>query len=219
MENLTGNDLIQFVIDQKVPVETVELILIFPIIATVIVIARQVMGIKAFGIYTPSLVALAFISTGLKYGIFLFLMILITGTATRLIVRRFRLLYLPRVAIMLTVVSITILLMLIIGGYFKMTGFASVSIFPILILITIMEKFISVQVEKGFKTAFYLSFLTLVLSIISYYIANFQALRDLMTSHPWLIFIVILFNILLGKWTGLRVSEYYRFREVIKRNN
>ena len=219
MEASTNNELINFMISQNVPAETIELILIFPIIATIIVIARQVIGIKAFGIYTPALVALSFISTGLKYGIFLFLMILLTGTASRLVLKRFRLLYLPRVAIMLSVVSVTILLILIIGGYFNKKGFAEVSIFPILILITIMEKFIAVQVEKGFKTAFFLSFLTLGLSIVAYYIATFEPLRKLMMDYPILIFVVIIFNIILGKWTGLRVSEYSRFKEVIKRNN
>ncbi|MBD3300265.1 MAG: hypothetical protein GF347_02855 [Candidatus Moranbacteria bacterium] len=213
------NEIIKFVIDQGVPAQTVELMLIFPLIATIIVISRQVAGIKAFGIYTPSIVALAFIETGLDYGVFLFIAILLAGTATRLILRKFRLLYLPRVAIMLSVVSITILAVLIIGGYFKRTGFASVPIFPLLILITIMEKFIAVQVEKGLKTATYLSFLTLVLSVICYFVASFEPLRNLMMNKPWLIFLIIIFNIILGKWTGLRVSEYYRFKEVIKRNN
>ena len=212
------NDFIRFIIEQGVPQKTVELILIFPIIATIMVIARQVVGMKSFGIYTPSIVAIAFLATGLKYGIFLFLVILITATASRLILKQFRLLYLPRVAITVSLVSLVILIVLIFGGYFNMTVLASVSIFPILILITIMEKFISVQVEKGAKTAFYLSFITLLLSVMAYFVASWQPLRSAMVNHPWIIFLVIIFNIILGKWTGLRVSEYYRFKDIIKKS-
>ncbi|MBD3244918.1 MAG: hypothetical protein GF335_02905 [Candidatus Moranbacteria bacterium] len=212
------NSFIQFVIEQGVPRETVELMLMFPIVATLMVIARQVVGVKAFGIYTPSIIAIAFLSTGLKYGIFLFTIILIIGTATRLALKHLRLLYLPRVAIMLSVVSVTIFLVLIIGGYFNRTGLASVSIFPLLILITIMEKFIVVQVEKGAKTAIFLSFETLVLSVLAYFIVSISQLRELMVKYPWIIFLIIVFNFILGKWTGLRIWEYYRFREVIKAN-
>ncbi|MBD3238613.1 MAG: hypothetical protein GF332_03170 [Candidatus Moranbacteria bacterium] len=207
---------IQFIINQGVPKETVELMLLFPIIATLMVIARQVIGIKAFGIYTPSIVAIALLFTGLKYGVFLFVVILVIGTATRLILKQFRLLYLPRVAIMISIVSITILFVLVLGGYFNRTGLASVSIFPLLILITIMEKFIAVQAEKGAKTAIFLSLETLFLSIMAYFIVGIEQLKELMLDYPWLILIIIVINAALGKWTGLRFLEYVRFREIIK---
>ncbi|MEA3273296.1 MAG: 7TM domain-containing protein [Patescibacteria group bacterium] len=206
---------IQFVVNQGVPLETIKLMLMFPLVVTIMAATRQVIGIKAFGIYTPSIIAIAFLSTGLKYGIFLFLIILIVGTASRLILKQFRLLYLPRVAIMLSVISVTIFLVLAVSGYFQRTGLAAVSIFPLLIMITIMEKFIVIQIEKGAKTAIFLSLETLFLSIIACLVVSIASFQNLILAHPWLILIVILLNVVLGKWTGLRFSEYYRFKEVI----
>jgi hypothetical protein len=211
-----NNPIIQFILDQGVPKETLELLLMFPIIATIMVITRQIIGIKAFGVYTPSIVAIVLLFTGLKYGITLFITVLIIGTATRLILKKFRLLYTPRVAIMITVISISVLVVLVIGGYFKRTGFASVSIFPLLILISIIEKFIQVQIEKGAKTAAFLSFFTIILAIFAYYIVKVEALKQLMLTHPWIILLIILFNFILGKWSGLRISEYLRFKEILK---
>jgi hypothetical protein len=210
------HNIVRFASTQGVPQETIELILIFPLIVTTMAIARQVIGIKAFGIYTPSIIAIAFLSTGLKYGVFLFLIILIAGTISRITLKGFRLLHLPRVSIMLSLVSVAIFFVLMLGGYFKRTGLASVSIFPLLIMITLMEKFILVQIEKGAKTAIFLSLETLLLSILAYFVASADFLRTLLLSYPWLIILVILFNIALGKWTGLRFSEYFRFKEVIK---
>ncbi|MFH1559615.1 MAG: 7TM domain-containing protein [Patescibacteria group bacterium] len=207
---------IEFVIRQGVPLETIQLMLMFPLVVTVMAAARQIIGMKSFGVYTPSIIALAFISTGLKYGIFLFIVILLIGTLTRLILKRFRLLYLPRVAIMLSVVSVTIFLLLAAGGFFKRTGLAAVSIFPLLIMITIMEKFIVIQIEKGFKTAIFLSLETLALSVIAYLVVSISFLQSLLLSYPWLILVIVLANFALGKWTGLRFSEYYRFKDVIK---
>ncbi len=209
---------INFFINQGVPLETVILILMLPIIATFIAFLRQVVGIKAFGIYTPLLITFAFLATdGLRYGIAIFIAVILVGMTMRIILKPFRLLYLPRVAIMVSVVAIVILFMLVIGGEMKRTGLASVSIFPILIMITLVEKFVAVQIEKGNKNALILAFETLLISIIGFYIAGWQSLRDFLTIYPWIVLLTIPINIALGKWTGLRVSEYLRFRNIIKK--
>src|SRR3989339_127506 len=114
--------IINFFLQEGVPLETVILILMLPIIATFIAFLRQVVGIKAFGIYTPLIVTFAFLATnGLKYGIAVFISVILTGMLMRFALRPFRLLYLPRVAIMLTAVAILILGVLVFGGGMKRT--------------------------------------------------------------------------------------------------
>jgi len=214
----TISPIVNFFIYEGVPLETISLILMLPIIATFIAFLRQVVGIKAFGIYTPLLIIFAFLATdGLRYGIAIFIAVILIGMAMRFVLRPFRLLYLPRVAIMVSVVAILILFTLVIGGNMKRTGLASVSIFPILIMITLVEKFITVQIEKGNKTALVLAFETLIISIAGFYIASWNFLIDFLITYPWITLLTIPFNIALGKWTGLRLSEYFRFRNVIKK--
>ena len=210
------NPIIQFAVNQGVPLETITYLLMFSLVVFIMAAARHILGVKAFGIYTPSIIAIAFISTGLKYGVFLFAVILITGTLTRLIFKKIRLLYFPRIAIMLSSIAIAVLLVLVFGGYFNRTGLAAVSIFPILILITIMEKFILVQIEKGFKTALFLSLETLLLSVFASIVVKIPFLQALLLAHPWIILIILLMDLLLGKWAGLRLTEYFRFKEIIK---
>ena len=217
--NFSISPILTFFLSEGVPFETIKLILMLPIIATLIAFLRQVVGIKAFGIYTPLLITFAFLATdGLKYGILIFVMITLIGMLMRIALKSFRLLYLPRVAIMLTVVALSILIMLAIGGSLKRTGLASVSIFPILIMITLVEKFIAVQIEKGDRAAILLATETLVISVLGFYIASWETLIHFIAYYPWIILLTIPFNILLGKWTGLRLSEYLRFGEIIKRS-
>lgn len=218
MEINNISPLLQFFIQKGVPFETVRLIFMLPIIATFIAFLRQVVGIKAFGIYTPLIVTFAFLATnGLKYGIAIFVTVILVGMIMRFVLKPFRLLYLPRVAIMLSVVAFLILAMLVAGGALKRTGLASVSIFPILIMITLVEKFIAVQIEKGDKTAIILAFETLAISIMGYYIASWGVLIRLLSVFPWIIILTIPINIFLGKWTGLRIQEYFRFKDVMKK--
>ncbi|KKR21240.1 MAG: hypothetical protein UT50_C0010G0008 [Candidatus Moranbacteria bacterium GW2011_GWA2_39_41] len=214
---LNISPIIHFFTNEGVPIETIVLLLMLPIIATFIAFLRQVVGIKAFGIYTPLIITFAFLATnGLRYGVAIFLAVIFIGMLMRFVMKPFRLLYLPRVAIMLTIVSLTILVMLVLGGNQRRTGLASVSIFPILIMITLVEKFVAVQIEKGNKTALILAFETLIISICGFYIASWPFLIKALITHPWLILFTIPLNIIIGKWTGLRVSEYFRFRNIIK---
>lgn len=211
------NSIVTFFLQKGVPFDTFILILMLPIIATFIAFLRQVVGIKAFGIYTPLIITFAFLATnGLKYGITIFATVILVGMAMRFVLKPFRLLYLPRVAIMLTAVAIFILAILVIGGEFRRTGLAAVSIFPILIMITIVEKFVAVQIEKGNKVAIILAIETLIISIFGFYIASSETLIKLLVLYPWIILFTIPINIFLGKWTGLRISEYFRFKEIMK---
>lgn len=216
MENMSP--IINFFLNEGVPYPTIILLLMLPIIATFIAFLRQVVGIKAFGIYTPLIVTFAFLATnGVKYGITIFLAVILIGMLMRLALRPFRLLYLPRVAIMLTVVAILILGLLTFGGNLKRTGLASVSIFPILIMITIVEKFVAVQIEKGNGPAVRLALETLIISILGYFIASSRWLIQFISLYPWAILLTIPINVFIGRWTGLRVAEYFRFKEVIKK--
>ncbi|MEI8348286.1 MAG: 7TM domain-containing protein, partial [Pseudomonadota bacterium] len=170
-----------------------------------------------FGIYTPSIITfalLAFDPNGVKYGIAIFVSVIVVGMVTRFILKRFRLLYLPRVAIMLSVISLAILFILVIGGMYQRTGLAAVSIFPLLIMITLAEKFIATQIEKGSQAAFILAAETLVISVIGYFLVGWEALTHLILSYPWIVLFTFVINFSLGKWTGLRITEYFRFRKI-----
>ncbi len=208
-----------------VPIATVTLILMLPIVVTIIAFFRQVVGIKAFGIYTPALVTFAFFaigwdagdfSKGIKYGTAIFALVITIGTLSRIILRRLRMLYLPRVAIVITIVALSTLFFLIFGGFFQRTGLASVSIFPILIMITLVEKFVATQIERGARAAVLLSLETLIISLICYSVISWQELTIQIQMHPWISLLTLLVNFFLGKWTGLRLREYFRFKSVIK---
>jgi len=208
----------QFIVDQNVPAQTMALLLLLPVVATLASFFRQVVGIKAFGIYTPSIITfalLAFDPNGLKYGIAIFISVIFIGMITRYALRRSRLLYLPRVAITLSVISFSMLGILILGGAFNRTGLAGVSIFPLLIMITITEKFVAVQLEKGTRVALILAAETLGISLVGYALISWPAFILFILAYPWTVLLTIPLNIILGKWTGLRLSEYVRFSRIL----
>ncbi|MEN8252286.1 MAG: 7TM domain-containing protein [Patescibacteria group bacterium] len=220
--------IIQFLLEQQLDLNTITLLLLFPIVITIVVILRQIIGIQSFGIYTPSIITIAFVFIAqdsfwdIKYAIAIYAIVLCVGMGMRYVLKKLRLLYLPRVAINLTVVSFSMLFVLGFAGYFGRTGFASTAIFPIIVIIMLVEKFVAVQIEKGSRTAIVLAAETLVIALIGYTILSptteiGRYMISLVLVHPLTILLIIPINLFIGKWTGLRVNEYLRFQEVINK--
>lgn len=205
-----------YMINKGVPLNSLFLILMLPVIATIISTGRQLIGLKALGIFVPTVVALSFLVTGIKYGVTIFIAVLIIGTLARLLARKIRLLYLPRMAIVLSMLALALGMMFLVGAYFDKTGFIAISILPILIMTALTEHFVSVQITQGFKAAVKLALETLALSIIGYLVADWTIFKTTLLAYPELVLLTFAVNYFLGKFSGLRLTEYIRFRPVLK---
>ncbi|MGH9857755.1 MAG: 7TM domain-containing protein, partial [Acidobacteriota bacterium] len=207
---------INYLVNRGVPINSITLVLMLPVIATILSFSRQVIGIKAFGLVTPAITTLSFLVMGLRYGLIVFIAVLLAGTLTRMVMRQLRLLYLPRMALVLTSVSISILTLFGIGVATNNTTLVSFSIFPILILTLLAEEFIALQFKAGARPALIVTAWTLALAIGCYFIVSWELLRTVIVSYPEVVLLAIPINILLGRWGGLRLTEYFRFRKLLR---
>lgn len=220
---------VNFLVNKGIPDNTIALLLLLPIIATVVAIMKQVVGITTFGIYTPSIITLSFLVIGMPIGLLTLFTAISIGAISRPILKRVRMLFIPKMAIVLTVVSLALFLILILSTYLELFNaeFLSIAIFPMVILSTLVEKFISVKTEKGLSSASILMAETVFVSIIAYFIVGgeinlgitnfkFDAIKIFTLAHPEIIFLLIFVNLFLGKWSGVRLLEYIRFREVLR---
>ncbi|MFA6528866.1 MAG: 7TM domain-containing protein [Candidatus Gracilibacteria bacterium] len=207
---------VNYMLEKGVPSSSLKLILMLPIIVTIVAFFKQVIGLETLGVYIPSIITLSFIALGIQFGLFILLVILLFGTLSRLLLKRYRLLYIPRMSIVLTIVSVTILAILLAGAYLDISQLVSISIFPMLIMSTLVENFVAIQTGKGFKSALVIMFEVIFVSSVCYYVTEWSLLKTLMLGHPELILVFLAINIFLGRWTGLRFTEYARFREIFK---
>ena len=209
--------IVQQIVNFGIQEGTVALILMLPVVATFIAFCRQVIGIRGFGIYITLIIAFAFVATRLKYGLVIFFVVILAGTLSRLLIKKIRILYLPRMAIVLTFVTLIIFLMFFVASSFKVEGLQAISIFPILIMTLVVERFVAAQIEKGQMAAIVITFETLILAIMSYFIIDSSWLQIFLLDWPiFSLLFLLIFNFILGKWTGLRLTEYFRFKEMMK---
>jgi hypothetical protein len=208
--------LFDFLLEGGVPRDTLVTLLMFPIVAALIVAARQIVGIKSFGIYTPLIITFAFLEIDIKYGAVIFIVSLLVATMMRILLRNLRILYLPKMALILSITVLTMFLILIEAAFSDRTVVANLSVYQVLIIITLVEKFINVQIEKGYRTASILATETLALSTIGYLIVASPAVQDFVFDNPAIILFFFVVIIFLGRYEGLRINEYFRFRNLFK---
>ncbi len=195
---------------------TIVLILLLPLVTAIIAAARHLVGIKGFGIFIPAVITVAFVATGVGVGILMFLVILLMATAGRHILRRLRLQYLPRMALLMWLVCLGVFILLYLSPTLGLMDLMKISIFPILILILLAETFIEVQIYKSRREAIRKTFETIIMALFCYIIMDNGLVQRFALLNPEImIFGVAIFDIFLGKFVGLRLLEYWRFRKLI----
>ena len=209
--------LIRKAIKKGVPANTIVLILLFPFIAAIIAGLRHIVGIRGFGIFLPAVLSVVFVSTGTTAGLVLFLVIIITATLARMFLRKIKLQYLPRMAFLLWFVSLGVLGVLLSASFGQVEALMSLSIFPILILILLAENFISIHIGMSMKKAISMTVETLAVALFCSFLLQLDFLQKIALLYPEAtIAVIAVFNIFLGKYTGLRWMEYRKFKEILK---
>ncbi len=148
-------------VNKGVPANTIVLILLFPLITSIIALSRHVIGLRGFGVYTPAVLSVAFVSTGITSGVLLFVIVLLTALLSKKLLKKLKLQYLPRTSMLMWAVSVAILAFLMLVGELGMTTLYSMSIFTILIIMLLTENFMETQLSSSQSEAIQLTVETL----------------------------------------------------------
>jgi uncharacterized membrane protein len=204
-------------IEKGVSTNTLVLLLLLPLVATLVSFLHYVVGLSGYGIFMPTMIAVAFLATGVFGGLMLFAIILIVSILSNLFLRKLRLHFWPARAIRLTMISITTFLLMVFSSFIKWIDISQISIFPILFMILLAEEFSRTQLVKSKKEAKKLTIGTIILAVAGGVIMNFSGLQDFILNYPDLIvLLVVVVNLLVGNYTGIRWSEIGRFKKALR---
>ena len=193
-----------------------KIILMLPFGALVTVVFRNVIGVHTFGTFLPALIAAAARETGLFWGALGFTLVIIIAAGLRKALDWMQLLHSPKMAIMLTFVVITLLSLTVGAVHTGLFEFAHITLFPIAILAITAERFALIETEQSFRAATGILLMTLLVMAFAYVVMDSLFLQSLVLAFPELLLIVIALNLWLGKWMGMRVVEFARFRRLLK---
>ncbi|MCS6926614.1 MAG: hypothetical protein NZ578_12005, partial [Candidatus Binatia bacterium] len=163
------------------------------------------------------LLSLAFLTTGLGWGLLVFAIIVGLGTSLRLLLQQLRLHLVARVAILIAVVSVCMAGLTVLGARFGIGGLLHVGVFPMVIMANTIENFTNTQLERGTKEALRLTLSTLLVATCSYVGIENTGVKPFVLAYPEVLVAVIGGELLLGRWRGLRLLEYVRFYHIVHR--
>lgn len=204
----------------SLPIETqsvYSVLLMIPIGALIMVLMRNVIGIDAFGTFMPVLIALAFRETELVWGVILFSVLVSLGLSIRFLLERLRLLLVPRLSAVLIVVVLLMLIISIVSHQLGMDTGLSVALFPMVIIAMTIERMSVVWEERGAGDAMRAGAGSMLVAIVAYLAMGMNWLEHIIITFPELLLIVLAAVLLLGRYTGYRLSELTRFKAVIGR--
>ncbi len=201
------------------PVQTqnvYRIILLVPLGAFVIVILRNLIGLSTFGTFMPVLIALAFRETELLWGIVLFTLLVIVGLTLRLYLERLKLLLVPRLTAVLTIVVMLIAFFSVVSVQLGLERGLSVALFPMVIIAMTIERMSIVLEESGSQEAIKLGLGSLFAAIASYSVMTDKWLSHIIFVFPETLLTVLALTLILGRYTGYRLFELWRFRGLLK---
>ncbi len=200
------------------------ILLLLPVVATLIGIARHLLGMRSLGIYLSLIITFIFFKigyigntiysdwlTGLKYGLPL---VAIIFTATLLCYFSFKKLaihYYPKLSMVIIGVTAILLLVIMALGSLNIKNFVNIDAFTLILIVGISEKYFSTLTRKDLKTTIFISIESVLVSAICYLLISWQPFQDMLFAYPYLIILLMPINYFIGKFTGLRLSEYLRF--------
>jgi hypothetical protein len=192
--------------------QTFRILLLVPIGALMIGVLRNLVGFPTFGIFMPVLMALAFRGTGLGYGLGMFAGVLLLGYGVRRLLDKLHLLLVPRMSVILTLVIGCFTGLALIGNKYGLREFMAVGLLPFVILTMTIERFFVVLEEAGIREGIRTAAGSAAVSVITYGIISWEPLQLTFFVYPELLAGVAAIQILLGRYTGYRLSELFRFR-------
>jgi len=160
----------------------------------------------------PVLMALAFRSTGLIYGLIIFAGVVLIGYVVRRLIDRLHLLLVPRLSVILTLVIVCFTIVALFGSKFGFREFMAVGLLPFVILTMTIERFFVIMEESGTREGLRTAMGSAAVAAITHEIIHIESLQLAFFVYPELLFAVGALQILLGRYTGYRLSEFIRFR-------
>jgi hypothetical protein len=193
---------------------SLSLLLLIPLCALVTCVFRIFIGVETSGRFTPALLAIALVLTNWRLGLVAILVVIFLGLVTRDALEKLRLLVLPRLSVVLTLVVYCFAL----GGglieHFQWNRGPHMLLLPMVILTMIIERFyVAAQEEGGTVAARRLAGTGLV-CVFCYLTLQWETAGRWLLAYPELHLVTVAAFILMGRYRGYQLAELWRFRDL-----
>ena len=194
---------------------TLSLMLLLPFGALVTAVFRNIVGLRTLGTFAPALLAMSFIYAAWGMALVILAVVVIVGLAGRAMLERLHLLMVPRLSIILTTIILCVVFAISLLNYFVPEQSAQTVLIPLVILTILIERFFVTSEEDSTRYAVQLVLGTVVVATFCYLLLRWDDVGQLVLIYPEIHFFTIALFILIGRYTGYRLTELWRFRDLV----
>ena len=194
-------------------------LLLLPIGVVIVVFLRVIVGIKTSGTFMPVLIAMSFLETSLWFGLIGFVSIVGVGLIVRSWLSRLNLLLVARIsAVIITVIG---LIGFISFFTFKigLTEGVKITFFPMIILSWTIERMSILWEEEGYKEVLKQGGGSLFVAVVAYLSMSSVFIQHFTYNFLGLQLILLSLVLIMGNYTGFRLSELKRFKPLATQIN
>lgn len=223
--------LIQYLIRSGISEYTILMLLFLPVVTVLITIARYVVGWRTINIYTTLLLSYALFDLGyirkgsIDYASTIFygsLFVAITSVIAITVhswLHSVRLHYLSKVSIVTSFATVGVFALLYASTLIKEVSTNDINPLTILLFIISIEALVKSYVRHGMKKAINLMLMTIVLTSCIFILMSQEFLQNALIDYPELSLLMIVASFVVGKWRGLKLVEYVRFRNILSQDS
>lgn len=188
-----------------------KLLFLLPLGALVVVFMRVMVGVKTAGTFMPVLIALAFLQTSLLPGLISFITIVGLGLVLRSYLSHLNLLLVPRIATLIVLVVLLISLLSLAGYHLGFNTGMTITFFPMIIIAWTIERMSILWEEEGSREVVVQGGGSLLVAVLAYLLMKLPLVKHLSFNFPELNLVTLALIMILGQYTGYRLTELYRF--------
>jgi len=193
-------------------------LLLIPIGALVVVLLRILIGLKTSGTFMPILLAMAFMQTDLIPGVTMFILVVSIGLIVRSYLSQLNLLLVARISAVVIVVVGIMAMVAVLSYKLGVKDAVSITFFPMIILAWTIERMSIIWEEDGSYEVLVQGGGSLVVAIVAYFAMTNPIMQFWTFNFPEFLLAVLGLIILIGRYSGYRLSELYRFASMVKRD-
>lgn len=190
------------------------ILLMIPIGAFIMLLLRNLVGIKTYGTFMPILIALAFRQTHLVAGLALFTVVIGAGLLVRFYMERLRLLLVPRLTAVLIVVVLLMAAVSVLSNRMGIEVGLSVALFPMVIMTMTIERISVTWDERGGTQAMREAVGTLAVAALAHLVMSWERVEHFVFVFPEVLLLLLAVTLVLGRYSGYRLTELFRFRNL-----
>lgn len=187
------------------------MLLLLPLGALIVAFMRMVIGIRTSGTFMPVLIAVAFVQTTLVPGLIAFLSVVAIGLLMRGYLSSLNLLLVSRISALIILVIFITAGLSIIGYQMGFNTGMTVTFFPMVIIAWTIERMSILWEEEGVREVMIQGSGSLFVAICAYLVMSAPLAGHLTFNFPELHLVILGFILLMGQYTGYKLTELRRF--------